>query len=125
MWMGFQDNPVRALLECGEAFHDLIRSRAPRARAVEHAPLLLPPAALGVKLLTGDMQRAALDQWCAIRFRKMKPDGVGINDLQARSRLEVEKLAQHVRLLQASICLPIELHDRGVEVFAVVEFHAL
>jgi hypothetical protein len=52
-------------------------------------------------------------------------DRVRINDLQARPRLEVQKLAQHVGLLQASICFPIELDDRGVEILAIVKFHTL
>ena len=60
--IGFQDDPVRPFVWEGEAFHQLIRARAPRASALDNSPTLLPPAEFAIELAIADMHEDKLGQ---------------------------------------------------------------
>src|SRR5262249_40034600 len=99
MRIGFQDDAVRALIREGEAFHQLVRARAPRASAIQNSPTLLPPPEFAIKLAIADMHDGQFGYGSTIRFWKHKPGGVRIDDLQPRFWLEVHKFAHSKGLL--------------------------
>ena len=55
-----QDDPLRPFVRQGEAFHQLIWARAPRAGAVDDSPVLLAPPDLAIKLAVAEMHGAEL-----------------------------------------------------------------
>jgi hypothetical protein len=59
--ISFQHDAVGTFLREGEAFHQLVRPCAPRARAVEDSPVLLAPAEFAIELSVAHMQDAELD----------------------------------------------------------------
>ncbi|HXH08551.1 MAG TPA: hypothetical protein VNP04_02080, partial [Alphaproteobacteria bacterium] len=97
--VGFQDEPVGPLLGRGDAVHQLIRARTPPASPFDDSPTLLPPTEIAVELPVGHMQEAELGQGAAVWLRKDEADGIRIDDLQTRPRLEVQMRASRGRLL--------------------------
>ncbi|HZM25308.1 MAG TPA: hypothetical protein VFC02_26395, partial [Anaerolineales bacterium] len=74
--IGFQDDAVRTFVREGEAVHQFVRARAPRASALENSPTLLPPAELAVELAIGDMHDDKPGHGPAVRFWKHEADRV-------------------------------------------------
>ena len=111
----FENGAYRRIMTIEEAFDELERSGAPRARGLDDSPALFAPTDLLEELSIADVEHAQLRQCGAIRLRKVEADREGVDDLQLRSGFEVEVLAWHVRLFRAGIVFPVEPHRLGIE----------
>src|SRR5207248_11093904 len=97
--IGFQDDAVRTFVREGEAFHQLVWSRAPRACAFDNSPTLLPPPEFAIELTVADMHDGQFGHCPAIRFWEHESNGVRVDDLQPRLWLEVHKISRSEGLL--------------------------
>ena len=97
--IGFQNNSIRTLIGCRDAFYQFVWARAPRASAFNDSPTLLSPAELPIELAVAHMHGSELGQGSTVWLWKNEADGVWIEDLEARPSLEVQKFANPERLL--------------------------
>ncbi len=71
------------------------------------------------------MHNDNLRQCSAVRFREHEADRLQIDDLDTRSRFEVQSGTYGVRLLELGLFVPVELDDLGVKHLTIVKFHPL
>src|SRR5262249_48904855 len=121
--IGFQHDVVRTCSLCREACHQLVGARAPRACKLDDSPPFLPPPQFSIELATADMHLTEFHQDCPVRFGKEKPHPVRVDNLQSRSRFEVQEYPFHIRLTQPGILFKIELDDLGIEDLPIMKFH--
>jgi hypothetical protein len=58
--IGFQDDSIRTLIRCRDAFYQFVWARAPRASAFDDSPTLLSPAEFAIELTVAHMHGSEL-----------------------------------------------------------------